>query len=47
MGTCFGELKFWIHDGAISIGSIDSQGTIREIHRGELVDGKFEEQDNG
>jgi hypothetical protein len=46
MGTCFGDLKFWMHDGAISISSIDSQGTIREMHRGELVNGHFEVQDN-
>ena len=46
LGTCFGELKYWVHDGPMSIGSINSQGKIQEIVRGDLINGKFKEREN-
>jgi hypothetical protein len=36
VGTCFGHLKFWLHDGAMSVGWITSQGKMQEIHCGQL-----------
>jgi len=47
IGTCFSDSKFWLHDGAISVGWITSQGKVQEIHRGTLVNGHFDLQDNG
>jgi hypothetical protein len=44
--TCFSDHKCWLHDGAISIGWINSQGKIQEMHHGELVNGKITTQDN-
>ena len=48
IGTCFGGLKFWARDGAMSIAWLDSQGNMKEMHRGQLVGGHFDAaQDDG
>jgi hypothetical protein len=47
IGTCFGDIKLLFHDGAISVGWINVQGKMQEIHCGQLVNGHFEPQDNG
>jgi hypothetical protein len=46
VGTCFGHLKFWLHDGPTSVGWIDRGGGMQEIHRGQLVNGHFDPQGN-
>ena len=46
MGTCFADLQFWLHEGAMSIGWITSQGRMKEIHHGEFVGGHFKVHDN-
>src|SRR5215470_12363017 len=39
--TCFSDHKCWLHDGAISIGWINSQSKMQEIHHGELTNGEI------
>jgi hypothetical protein len=39
--TCFSDHRCWLHDGAISIGWINSQGELQEMHHGELTNGKI------
>ena len=46
VGTCFNDFKCWLHDGAVSVGWINSQGRMQEIRHGELANGKFNPQDN-
>jgi hypothetical protein len=46
IGTCFGHIKFWLEDGAIGVGWINSQGKVQEMHCGQLVKGKFDPRDN-
>jgi hypothetical protein len=43
--TCFSDHKSWLHDGAIGIGWINSQGKIEEMHGGELISGKVNKPD--
>jgi len=45
--TCFSDHKCWLHDGAVSVGWINSQGRMQEIHHGELVNGHFDPEDSG
>jgi hypothetical protein len=46
VGLCFGELKYALYDGDMSIAFIDHQGAIREMHSGRLLGGRFEKQDD-
>ena len=46
IATCFSDHKCWLHDGAVSVGWINSQGRMQEIHHGELANGKFNPQDD-
>lgn len=46
IGMCFGEIKFAVYDGDMSIGIIDHQGRLREIHTGQLINGRFEKQED-
>jgi hypothetical protein len=46
LGLCFGELKYAVYDGDMSIAFIDHQGAIREVHSGQLISGRFEKQDD-
>jgi hypothetical protein len=46
VGMCFGDLKYTLYDGDMSIAFIDHQGTIGEMHSGRLISGRFEKQDD-
>jgi hypothetical protein len=46
IGMCFGGLKYALYDGDMSIGVIDYQGAIREMHSGRLLNGRFEKLDD-
>ena len=46
VSMCFGDLKYTLYDGDMSIAFIDHLGAIREMHSGRLISGRFQKQDD-
>ena len=47
VGTCFGHIRCAVRDGATSVGLMNSQGKMLEMHCGQLVNGHFDPEDSG